>query len=130
DARADAVLERMDVRFVDPADGARQAAPASNTSGIVPIGSTGCDADAIRCDISAMVKAFSRARNPLSSGVWTMSSQMAVARWQMRNPLGQREFPDLTLAGGIFEGFPVIVSDYLGDDQYMDTGHVALVNAS
>src|SRR5690625_304739 len=130
DALADAVIERMDVSFIDPANGGGQAAPASITNGIDPIGTTGCDADAIRCDISAMVTAISKARNPFSSGVWIMSSQMAVALWQMRNPLGQREFPDLGLNGGIFEGFPVIVSDYLGDEQYMATGHVALVNAS
>lgn len=119
-----AIVERIDLSFIDPSNSGGPASPASITNGVIPIDSSGCDADAIRCDVSAAVGAFAAARNPISSGVWIMSTQLAIALWQMRNPLGQREFADMTLGGGIFEGFPVIVSDHVDD------GYVALVNAS
>jgi len=31
----------------------------------------------------------------------------------MRNTLGQKEFPDITMMGGTFEGLPVIASEYV-----------------
>src|SRR5688572_31685229 len=33
----------------------------------------------------------------------------------MLNPLGQREFPNINMLGGTFEGLPVIVSQYVGN---------------
>ncbi|KAA9829014.1 phage major capsid protein, partial [Escherichia coli] len=36
--------------------------------------------------------------------------------------LGQKEYPDMTLLGGSFQGLPVIVSQYVGDQ-------LVLVNA-
>ena len=41
----------------------------------------------------------------------------------MRNALGQKEFPDMTMNGGLLEGIPVIAS------QYMPQGVVAFVSA-
>jgi hypothetical protein len=42
----------------------------------------------------------------------------------MVNPLGQAEFPGITMTGGTFNGMPVIVSDYI------PAGTVVLANAS
>jgi hypothetical protein len=41
----------------------------------------------------------------------------------MMNPLGQREFPDINMNGGTFQGLPVIVSQNI-------SSVVALVNAA
>lgn len=124
DELAAALRARLDIDFIDPAKTAvANESPASITNGIAPLASSGCDADAIRCDISAAFGAFADASNPLNSGVWIMGSRTAIALWQVRNPLGQREFPDVTMTGGTFEGLPVIVSDFVPE------GVVALVNA-
>lgn len=46
----------------------------------------------------------------------------------MRNALGQKEFPDITMMGGMFEGLPVITSEYVSNDS--DGAFIYLVNAS
>jgi hypothetical protein len=51
-----------------------------------------------------------------------MSATYALRLMMMLNPLGQREFPGITMQGGTFFELPVIVSNYLTD-------YVALVNA-
>lgn len=132
DELAAALRERLDIDFIDPAKSASSnVSPASITNGVSPVASVGCDAEAVRCDITNLFSEFASANNPLRTGVWVMGTATAINLWQMRNPLGQREFPSLTLTGGIFEGLPVIVSDnvppgivvllnagdiYLGDD--------------
>lgn len=57
-----------------------------------------------------------------------MDSTTALALSLLQNPLGQAEYPGLTLNGGTFMGVPVIVSDYLPSDS--DGGIVILANAS
>ena len=57
-----------------------------------------------------------------------MDSTTALALSLMLNPLGQLEFPGITMNGGTFNGVPVIVSDYLPVTS--DGGIVVLVNAS
>jgi hypothetical protein len=52
-----------------------------------------------------------------------MSATSALALSMMMNPLGQREFPDITMRGGTFQGLPVIVSQNI-------SSVVALVNAA
>ncbi len=51
-----------------------------------------------------------------------MSSTNALALSMRKNALGQKEYPDMTLLGGSFQGLPVIVSQYVGDQ-------LVLVNA-
>lgn len=51
-----------------------------------------------------------------------MSSSTALALSKRKNALGQKEYPDMTMFGGIFEGLPAIVSQYVGNQ-------LVLVNA-
>ncbi|WP_370679385.1 phage major capsid protein [Comamonas sp. GB3 AK4-5] len=117
--------ERLDMDFINP-DKAEVAgiSPASITHGVTPIASSGVDVEAVRKDVQAVLAKFLAAKNPPKSGVWIMGSMTALALSMMRNPLGGREFPEVSMAGGIFEGMPVLVSDYVPE------GVVALVNAS
>jgi hypothetical protein len=46
----------------------------------------------------------------------------------MRNALGQKEFPEMSLLGGTLEGLPVITSEYVNADS--NGGFVYLVSAS
>lgn len=129
DALAAAVAERIDIDFIDPDKAASVGvSPASITNGVVAIASSGNDADAIREDIRALMATFVAANNPPTSAVFITSSANALAVSLMRNPLGQQEFPGITMNGGTLEGIPVIVSEYFAP--VTAGGFVALVNAS
>ncbi|EZP51400.1 phage major capsid protein [Delftia sp. RIT313] len=129
DALAGAVIERIDVDFVDPAKTAvANISPASITNGATAIVSSGTDAEAIRRDVQALWAPFIAARNAPRNAVYIMDSTTALALSLLQNPLGQSEFPGITMNGGTFMGVPVIVSDYLPADS--GGGIVVLMNAS
>lgn len=124
DALRDTLAATQDTAFIDPTNaGSAGVKPASITNGAPAVASTGTDADAIRLDVRALFQKFIDADNPPENGVWIMSTTNALAASMMVNALGQREFPTITMRGGIFEGMPVIASRYAG-------ANVALVNAS
>lgn len=121
---AKAVAKREDLTFIDPtvapSAGVR---PGSILNGVTATtNSTATGADGVREDVQAIIQNFVTANNPLQSGVWVMSATYALRLMMMLNPLGQREFPGITMQGGTFFELPVIVSNYLSD-------YVALVNA-
>lgn len=125
DALRDALVERLDVDFINPAKAAvAGVSPASITNGSTDdIASSGVDADAIRTDVRSVFARFILANNAPSSGVWIMSANTALALSLMVNPLGQREFPGIEMTGGTFSGLPAIISEYAGS-------LLVLVNAS
>lgn len=124
-----ALKARLDIDFVDPAKAiAANLSPASITNGVTPTPSSGVDADAVRADIKALFGVFIAANNAPTSGVWLMSATTALALSLMQNPLGQSEFPGMTMNGGILFGLPAITSEYMPNDS--DGAMVALVNAS
>ncbi|MDX0572165.1 phage major capsid protein [Sinorhizobium medicae] len=129
DALAAAVAERLDEDFINPAKAAvADVSPASITNGVTAITSSGNTADDIRADVRAAMATFIAANNAPTSGVWIMSATTALALSLMMNPLGQSEFPGLTMNGGTFAGLPVIVSEYVPADS--GGGLVVLANAS
>lgn len=136
DQLAAALRERMDIDFIDPDKAvASGVSPASITNGVTPIPSSGNDADAIREDIRAIFAAFIEANNAPTTGVWVMPATTALALSLMVNPLGQPEFPGITMMGGTLSGLPVIVSEYVprtvsSPADPSDGAIVALVNAS
>lgn len=124
-----ALRERLDIDFIDPDKAAVSGvSPASILNGVAGIPSSGTDADAVREDVRAVFGAFIAANNAPTSGVWIMSATTALALSLMRNPLGQAEFPGISMMGGTFEGLPVIISEYVPTDS--SGSIVALVNAS
>lgn len=131
DGLRDALRERMDTDFINPAQSAgspEAGAPASITNGVSAIASSGPDADAVRADVKALFAAYIAANNPPQSGVWIMPATVALALSLMTNALGQNEFPGITMNGGTFFGMPVIVSEYVPT---LSAGaYVFLVNAS
>lgn len=121
---AKAIAKRSDLSFIDPTNApAAGVRPGSILNGVTATtNSTATGADGVREDVQALIGAFVSANNPLQSGVWVMGATYALRLMMMLNPLGQREFPGITMQGGTFFELPVIVSNYLGD-------YVALVNA-
>lgn len=129
DGLAAAVIERADIDFIDPTKVAvANVSPASITNGATAIASSGSTADDVRADIQALWAPFIAARNAPRNAVYIMDSTTALALSLMQNPLGQSEFPGLTMNGGTFMGVPVVVSDYLPVSSA--GGIVVLVNAS
>lgn len=125
DQLAAALRERLDTDFIDPAKAAvAGVSPASVLNGVTGIASSGNDAAAVRNDIRTLFGSFIAANNAPTSGVFIMQATTALALSLMQNPLGQAEFPGLTMSGGVLFGLPAIVSEYVPD------GIVALVNAS
>lgn len=125
DNLADAIAARLDTDFVNPAKAAVAGiSPASITNGLTAVVSVGGDADAIRADVRALMATFIAAQNAPTAGVWIMGTLTALGLSMMVNPLGQPEFPGISMTGGTFNGMPVIVSDYIG------AGVVVLANAS
>lgn len=124
DQIAAALAARLDQDFIDTTNSGSSFKPASITNGASPITSEGNDAVGVRADVKAAMSPFTTANNRLTSGVWLMSATRALSLQLMRNALGQREFADISMRGGSFEGLPVIVSEYLPTDK------VVLVNAA
>ncbi|EPU5589427.1 phage major capsid protein, partial [Escherichia coli] len=118
-ALAEAVVARLDTDFVDPKKAAvADVSPASITHDVKGTASSGNpDADA-----EAAFGQFVAANLQPTGAVWLMSSTNALALSMRKNALGQKEYPDMTLLGGSFQGLPVIVSQYVGDQ-------LVLVNA-
>lgn len=118
-ALAEAVIARLDADFVNPLKAeVANVSPASITNGISAIASTGNPDD----DAAAAFGEFVAAELQPTGAVWLMSSTTALALSMRKNPLGQKEYPDMTLLGGTFQGLPVIVSQYVGNQ-------LVLVNA-
>ncbi len=127
DDLAKAVAERIDISFIGTTGAGNIAvggvSPASITYGAESIGSTGPDADDIRLDFRSAMQKFIDAKNPLNTGVIVMSSSTALALSLILNPLGQPEFPNITMQGGTFMGMPVMTSEYVSD-------FIVIMNAS
>lgn len=118
-ALAEAVIARLDTDFINPSKAeVTNVSPASITNGIVAIPSTGNADD----DAAAAFGVFVAANLQPNGAVWLMSSTTALALSMHKNALGQKEYPDMSLLGGSFQGLPVIVSQYVGDQ-------LVLVNA-
>lgn len=129
DALASALIERLDIDFVDPNKAAvTNVSPASITFGVATITSSGNSAADVRTDIAAALTQYIAANITPTTAVWILSARRALSLSLMRNALGQREFPDITMMGGMLEGLPVITSEYQHSDS--DGDNAVLVNAS
>lgn len=132
-ALAAAIVERIDIDFIDPAKAAvTNVSPASITNGLTAIVSAGATAADIRLDVQRVFNGFIAANMSPTTGVWIMNATTALALSQFRNALGQKEFDGITMMGGTFEGLPVIVSQYVtgGTGSPTSDSIVVLVNAS
>jgi len=131
DALSAALIERLDIDFVDPAKAAvANVSPASITNGVAAIPVTGVTAAFFRADFKSLMAPFIAANIDPANAVLIMSTSMALSLSLMLNALGNPEFPMLTMRGGTILGIPVIVSEYLTTLGSPSTQMIVLVNAS
>src|SRR5690606_28851118 len=112
DDLSDAVIERMDEDFVDPTKAAGTGAglsPASITNGVTPITATGD----VYADIAALWATADSTNLPVQSAVYITDSATARTLSGLRNPRGNREFPNVAMTGGNIDGVPLVVSNYV-----------------
>ena len=108
DALAEAVAQKIDATFLSTAAAVSGVAPAGILNGLTPIASTGVSPENVRQDIAALYAPFITAKN--SSGLYLVTTPaLAKTISLMRNPLGQREFPEV--GGGNLDGDPVVMGD-------------------
>lgn len=125
-ALGEALIQQLDADFIDvsPAGAKGVVKPASITYEAGPTYATRvASQNDPEIDIAAAFGLF--VKNNLSpvNGVWIMGATTALNMSMMRNPLGQKAYPDLTMLGGTLHGLPVIVSNAVTDS-------LILVNAS
>lgn len=112
----------LDGQFIDDSVIATNDNPASILNGVAGGTPSGTTAEAFRYDLSVLVSAFITANQDPTMAVLLMSATTAMNLALMRNALGQREFPDITVRGGTVDGIPAVVSETVGT-------RLALINA-
>ncbi len=138
DALRDALAERIDTDFIDPANaGTAGIKPASITNGIQSIAASGTgDADDVRLDVRSILQQYITANNRAQSAVMIMQSGTALSLGLLTNALGQSEFTGIGMNGGQLQSLPVITSEYVpagfvivvnaGDIYFADEGGIAV----
>jgi HK97 family phage major capsid protein/HK97 family phage prohead protease len=127
DQLAAALIERIDIDFIDPAKAAvAGVSPASITNGVAGIPAT---TDPL-ADLGALVDAFLASNQSIETAVWIMPSTVAMRLSLIKNgTTGVREFPDVTMMGGTLLGIPVVTSQYAATVGTADSAIVILANA-
>ena len=113
DELARAVIERMDIDFIDPAQAAvANVNPASITNGLTALSSAGVAEANIRTDLTNLLSSFVELNVDPTNLVLLMPNTLALGASLMVNSLGQPSFPGLSTSGGTLMGIPVITSQY------------------
>ncbi len=113
----------LDEQFIDDAVVATNDHPASILNGVGGGTPSGTSAEAFRYDLSLLVTAFISNNQDPTSAVLLMSATTAMNLALMRNALGNREFPGISVKGGDIDGIPAVVSESVST-------RLALVNAN
>jgi HK97 family phage prohead protease len=113
DDLARGITQFLDRQFVDPSVGAvTGVSPASITNGITPITPTGVNMAAFRADVKTLMNQLLIANQSITTGVWIMTQQQAMALSIAQNSLGQVIYPTISPdQGGTLLGYPVVASE-------------------
>lgn len=115
----------LDGEFVNPAKAeVAGVSPASITNGVTAVATGGNSADATRAAVNTALGNMVTANLGAGDVVAIMAETTALYLSTLRNPLGQAEFPGVSLTGGTFEGRPLITS------QTVPAGVIILAKAS
>lgn len=105
----------LDGQFITPTVAeVANISPGAITNGITSTAVTGVTADHFRVDMNTLLGKFVLNNQDPSTAVILMSATQALALSMMINSLGQSEFDNITVKGGMISGLPVIVSEAVG----------------
>lgn len=109
---AKSIAEFLDVQFIDASIAeVANVSPASVTYGLTPVAPTGTAAANARTDVQTLFTTFIAANLDPSKAVWVMTPTTALALGMMQNALGQPEYPNINMNGGMWMGLPVVTSN-------------------
>jgi HK97 family phage major capsid protein len=105
------IAQFLDEQFIDPAVADLPGIhPASITNGAPNIPASGNDIEALRNDVATLFAMVCHENLDIQGAYWIMGPVQALGFSMMLNPLGQPEFPGITMNGGTFFGLPVVTS--------------------
>jgi HK97 family phage major capsid protein/HK97 family phage prohead protease len=130
------VAAYSDSQFIDPTVTASGTVrPASITNGLTTHNMTGTAVSNVLTDMQTLMSGYITANIPFDGAAWVMHPRTALYLSMLLSSLGTPQFPNITVAGGTFLGFPVITSTSVpidtGADTYiilMDAGSVLLAD--
>lgn len=110
----------LDGQFVGSAAAVSLVSPAGILNGISPTSTSGTDQDAFAVDINTLLGKFITNSQSVDGLVILMSTNSALTVSLMKNALGQRVYPEVTIVrqadgtNGRIAGIPVIASETVG----------------
>lgn len=113
DALVEASAQRVDSLFLSTTAASNGVAPAGILNGLTANTSEGTTAADLRDDLAGLIGYFAAQKNTGGLAIVTTPA-VAIQMMLLRNALGVREFPGMTMNGGELEGFPVYVGDNVG----------------
>jgi hypothetical protein len=113
DALVEASTQKVDTTFLSTSAASSGVSPAGILNGLTANTSEGTTAADLRDDLAGLVGYFATQKNLGGLAIVTTPA-IAIQMMLLRNALGQREFPGMTMNGGELEGFPVYVGDNVG----------------
>jgi HK97 family phage major capsid protein len=130
DDMARAIAAGIDLAFIDPSNaGTSNVKPAAITYNVAASAVSGTTPAAAQLDIANMLQTMISAGIQGDSLVLIMTQGIAMKLGLARNSLGNRINPELSMRGGFFEGYPVIVSEALTSLGSPTANMIVAVNA-
>jgi HK97 family phage major capsid protein len=118
------IAQYLDKRLLDPGfAGVANVSPASLTYGVAARQASGASLAAIDSDTKYVMQQFAASELGVSGAVWVTSPSEAIGLSKIRNSYGMKEYPQLTMNGGEWEGLPMLTSNNVlasaspGDEQ-------------
>jgi HK97 family phage major capsid protein len=106
-----ATAKGLDLSFLGTADAVANVSPAGILNGVTAVVATANTAEALIADIQTLVGPFIAANIDMTQAKLLMSPARALAIGSIRNALGNKFFPDMSMNGGVLENFPVLTSN-------------------
>jgi len=112
-----ATAKGLDLSFVSSNAAVANVSPAGILNGAPSIAATGNTAEALIADIQTLVAPFIAANIDMTQAKLLMSPARALAIGSIRNTLGNKFFPDMSMNGGVLENFPVLTSNNVAGNE-------------
>jgi HK97 family phage major capsid protein len=112
-----ATAKGLDLTFLGTGAAVANVSPAGMLNGVTAVPASANTAEALIADIQTLVAPFIAANIDLTNAKLLMSPARALAIGSIRNPLGNKFFPDMSMNGGVLENFPVLTSNNIAGDK-------------
>ncbi|HZQ61633.1 MAG TPA: phage major capsid protein [Casimicrobiaceae bacterium] len=105
-----AAVQASDYALLDPTNAGDDYTPASITSGVTALPSTGSTLSAIDTDLQGALDSLIAAGSTLQSAVWLLHPRTAVFLSKLRGSGGAPAYPEIGAKGGVLLGLPVLTT--------------------